>query len=240
MSARRKALLLVGSNKAFGSTSEYIGTHLLSLLSLKGIETEKIHIKSSLNSEEGVVSLLESFESAGIIIFSSPLYIDSTPSAVTRLMEIISERYKNDGMLQDKRMLAISNCGLPEASHNDTALAVYRCFAGKTGLKWAGGLGLGMGPLLAGRPVEKSFSLVRNLRKSLEFAAGALAGNAVVPQESISLMAKPVIPVCLYSIIPALFYAYVRIACLIRGCKMKLKQLRFKKSGEPSGNKLPA
>jgi len=93
------------------------------------------------------------------------------------------------------------NCGFPESQHNNTAISICRCFAGEANFEWAGGLALGGGEAISGRPLLKVKGMARNVIKSLELAAIGLAAGKSIPAEAIDLMAKPLIPGRLYTII---------------------------------------
>ena len=145
MSAPKCFLLLVGSPRGKKSTSESLGNYLLEQLREMGLETEKIWIYPSIKSQEKSSDLISAVDRFDTVIFASPLYVDSLPAPVTETMELIVNHRKTTKMTKKQQLLAISNCGFPEAHHNDTALAIYRLFATESGFEWAGGLALGMG-----------------------------------------------------------------------------------------------
>ena len=93
------------------------------------------------------------------------------------------------------------NCGFPEAAHNATALAICKRFAAEAGFEWAGGLALGMGEAIGGRPLEKTGGMLRNVRKALEMSAAALAEGQPLPEKAARLMAAPLVPRWLYMLI---------------------------------------
>jgi hypothetical protein len=97
-----------------------------------------------------------------------------------------------------QRLFCISNCGLPEAHHNDVALAICRRFAHTAGFAWSGGLALGAGEIIRGQQLSRMGGLVRNVTRSLDLAADALAEGKLVPREAMTLMAKPLLPAWLY------------------------------------------
>jgi hypothetical protein len=198
MSAQRYALLLVGSPRAARSTSESLGTFLLDRLRQLGLETGRLRIHSSLKSQEGRDSLLSAVEQADLVVLASPLYIDSLPAPVIRALELI--RQCGQGMQSRKRRswLAILNSGFPEAQHNRYALEMCRRFAAELGFDWAGGLGLGMGEAIAGRPLSRIGWMGRNVRRSLVIAAAALAAGKPVPETAVTLMARPLVPQWMY------------------------------------------
>ena len=89
-------------------------------------------------------------------------------------MELIRARLTDKPRINRQKMVAISNSGFPESSHNDLSLSISRRFAVECGFEWAGGFALGGGESIGGQPLEKAGRRVRNVRKSLELAADAL------------------------------------------------------------------
>ena len=159
----RRVLLLVGSPKGSGSTSEALGSYLL--------------------------------------ILATPLYADSLPSGVTRLLEIVAAKGDRRPDHGGRRFAALINCGFPEARQCDTAIAICRCFAREAGMEWAGGLALGGGESIGGRPLKEAGGVAKNARKALDLAAEALSEGRQVPGEAVSLMARPTIPAWMYTVI---------------------------------------
>ena len=195
------AILLVGSPKGGGSTSEALGRYLLEELEGRKIEPGVAHVLRSLRSEEAKRDLLHSLGGAGLLILATPLYADSLPSGVTRLLEILAAKHNGKDWLGGKRFVALINCGFPEARHCDTAAAICRCFAREAGMEWAGGLSLGGGEAIGGKSLSEAGGVARNARKALDMAAEALAVGLPVPEEAVSLMAAPVVSTWLYTLI---------------------------------------
>ena len=110
-------------------------------------------------------------------------------------MELISARRSE----KNTRFVAISQCGFPEAQHNNVAIAICQRFALAAGLEWAGGLALGMGGAVSSQRLKEQGGMVHNIIKSLDLTVEALVNNKPVPDEAIRLMAKPVIPRMLYT-----------------------------------------
>jgi hypothetical protein len=138
------------------------------------------------------------------VVLSFPLYVDNLPAAVIKALELIAQQRRTLEQPKTQRFLAISNSGFPEARQNETALAICRRFAQETGFTWAGGLALGGGPSIDGKPLHQAGGMVRNVTKALDLAADALADGQAVPQEAISLMAKPLIPAWAYRLMGGL------------------------------------
>jgi hypothetical protein len=142
--------------------------------------------------------MLSAVRDADILILVFPLYADSVPWGVVRAMEMISERYREQKAPFGQRLIAVSNSGFPEARQNDPALAVCRLFCRDAGIEWAGGLALGAGQSIDGRPLEKAGGMVRNVRKALEQAADDLTEGNPLSERAVALMAKPMVPKWMY------------------------------------------
>ena len=198
MVSKKRVLLLVGSAKKNTSTSESLGTYLLEQLRTEGFTTETLFIHKVLRSDKGRGRLLEATRKADIIVIASPLYIDSLPYVVIRGMELIAKDRQGKKNQPRQRLLCIVNCGFPEAHQNDAALAMCRQFAREAGFQWSGGLALGAGEAIGGRPLFKVKGMARNVIKSLDLIADALAAGTSVPQEAIKKRAKLFVPNWLY------------------------------------------
>lgn len=201
MSTMIKALLLVGSPKYTGSSSESLGVYLLEQLREKGAVTENLHINRVLKRPDGEKELLEAVNNCDIFILSFPLYVDSLPSGTIKALEIIARDrlHNHSGEKAGKpTMLAICQSGFPEAHQNNTALAICRCFAGEAGFTWAGSLALGGGGAINGQPLQKLGGMMRNVRKALDLAAEALSAGKPVPDNAGALMRKSFLPKWLY------------------------------------------
>jgi len=197
-----QALLLVGSPKGQNSTSASLGNYLFDRLRIKGFETQMLLAHRAIRDQRSQEALRHSVAKADLMVLSFPLYIDCLPFPMIRALEIISEQTRRDhGRIQ--RIAALANCGFPEAFHTETALAICGQFARETGRRWAGGLALGGGGVINGLPLGKIRRRARNVIRSLDLAADALAQNRDIPQEAVSLMARPLVPNRIYRMVAA-------------------------------------
>ena len=198
-SSQERVLLLVGSAKRPRSTSESLGTYLCERLGERGFEAETLLLHRALKSDEGCEELLAATDRADVIAIAFPLYVDSLPYLVIRAMELVAQHRQGRGDLKAQRLVAIVNCGFPEAHQNDTALAICRQFAREAGFEWAGGLALGGGEAINGQSLLRVKGMARNVIKSLDLTADALAEGKPVPQEAVGAMAKPITPAWAYA-----------------------------------------
>jgi hypothetical protein len=96
------------------------------------------------------------------------------------------------------RLLAIVNCGFPEAVPTDTALAICRLWAREAGLDWIGGLGIGGGGMLEGKPLAELGGRARNVTRVFTLPANAVSQGRLVPEEAQRLAQTLSIPAWLY------------------------------------------
>jgi hypothetical protein len=192
------ALLLVGSPRKGRSASEALGGYLLEQLATHQVEIDKAYIYSARKSEEQLEALVTAVAQTDLVILAAPLYVDCLPAAVIEFLEILAQRLPEHDRLNSQRLVAISNSGFPEADQNDIALEIYRRFAQETGFDWAGGLAMGAGEAIKGRPLTESGGMARNVIAALDQAAEALAEGQAIPPQAAALMAEQMMPGWIY------------------------------------------
>jgi multimeric flavodoxin WrbA len=205
LSAPATALVIGGSPRGSRSTSASLARYLAGQLEGRGVQTDTVEICEARRTEDGVVQLLAGSDAADLVILSFPLYVDSLPAPVIRMLERIwSHRLSlaPSSRPGTQRFIAIVQSGFPEVRHNYTALAVCREFARDSGYVWAGGLALGGGHgLVQSKSLESLGGRADHVRKALDLTAAAVAGGRPVPGEAAALMARPFVPTWLYRLI---------------------------------------
>ena len=203
METQKNVLLLVGSAKRPHSNSESLGDYLCQRLAERGFETETQRLYRALRSEEGIEALLAATDRADLIVLAAPLYVDCLPALVIQALERIAAHCQGRAE-KAQRLVALLNCGFPEAAHNDTALAICRQFAREAGFEWAGGLSLGGGQAIGERPLVELGGMMRHAVQALDLTAEALAAGQPIPSEAVEEMAKPFIPAWTYTVMGGL------------------------------------
>ncbi|MGD0643392.1 MAG: hypothetical protein ABSA75_00625 [Candidatus Bathyarchaeia archaeon] len=198
MSGPKQALLLWGSPRTSNSNSESLGNYLLGKLNIGGHKTEKVQVQASMRSKEIQAKMLEQFSASDLLVFSFPLYMDSLLAPVIAALELMAKQRKTSAFPKTQRLVTIIHNGLLEASQSSNALAICRRFAFETGIDWAGGLCLGGGEAIGGKPLENAGFLWRNARKALNLVAKDLLEGKAVSGQAVNLMAKPFAPAWLY------------------------------------------
>jgi multimeric flavodoxin WrbA len=197
----KEALLLVGSPRGLKSSSFALGSYLTERLSNAGVRVRTVTAIAALRSPEGMRELSVALGSADLVVVAFPLYIDSLPAPLTRVLEEAASGASRS-RAQGARLAAIVNCGFPEAAHNRIALAICRNFARRAGFIWAGGLSMGAGEgMIHQQPLVESGGQTMPIRRALDMTADALMSGKPVPRDAAAIMAKSIIPERLYLLI---------------------------------------
>jgi hypothetical protein len=193
MSKKKKILLFIGSPKPKESTSESLGKYLIAQLS-ENYDSETFYLWKAIKSDKTIGRLLDEIESADLLVWSLPLYVDSLPYPVIKTMEVILDNPSKTGS-KEKEMMAIINSGFPEAHQSKYALEMCKEFAVEAGFEWIGGLARGGGMSVNGRPLKDCPKyMVRDIIESLEITSSAIMKGSRIPDKAIRLMADPPMP----------------------------------------------
>lgn len=194
-----KAVLLIGSPRGDTSASKALGDRLLKGLAARGAEIQAHSLYAAHGSDSKTEAWLAAAEQAGLLLFAFPLYVDQLPAPVILALDKLAARRREAGPKPGAGMAAIVQCGFPETHQNQPALEIIESFAKANGYKWAGGMALGMGGAVVGRPLpEKPGGLLRNVLRGLGEAADALAEGRPIPEESIARVGLKLMPRKLY------------------------------------------
>jgi NAD(P)H-dependent FMN reductase len=201
MNIPRNVLFLIGSAKPAGeSTSEALATYLAQRLEQQDVATATMHVARALRTETRTEELLKAVDATGLFVLAFPLYVDALPTLATAALERIAAHRQTQPAPTPIPFLAIANCGFPEAHHNATALAICQQFAEAAGFIWAGGLALGAGGALNGRPLAAAGGMARPVRQALDLTAAALAAGQPAPPDAVALLARPMMPLRMYTL----------------------------------------
>jgi len=197
MSQPKTVLLLNGSPKCEKSNSRVIGRFLVDRLEEKGLKSDEVFVTRLIKSPQGTEKLSRLVNEAGIIVFTTPLYVDSIPSFTIKAMEMIQDQRTAEPQLKTPLLVAVINCGFPEKEHMEVALKIVHNFSVEANLRWGGAVGVGMGMALNGEPLSEKNGMTRNLTKGLSLAAVALAEGQPIPPEPERLASKSFLPLFL-------------------------------------------
>ncbi len=191
MNRTNKILLLIGSPKGVTSTSAILGNYVLKKLKEKNFETKVLHIHSELKSEKAQHKFLDAVEKTDLILLTFPLYVDTIPAPVIRAFELIAENIWKNKQHRRQKLIAIANCGFPEAEQNRFAISICKQFSLETGIEWGGGLYLGMGGAVNEKFLNKSGG--KNVKKALDLMAESIILGTEIPNEALKYMSTPIV-----------------------------------------------
>lgn len=192
-----KVVCLVGSPRGQRSTSQVLGTLLLESLERRGAAGSLWRVNEMREREGLFADFCAALAGAELLVLSFPLYVDTLPADLIRVLGWLAAG-REELPLAGKRLVALANSGFPEAEQNDIALDQCARFARECGLQWSGGLALGGGAALNGRPLSDFGAALRHVQTALDGAATALAEGRAVPDEAIQQMAHPFMPAWAY------------------------------------------
>ncbi len=196
-----QTLFLCGSPYTQKSASQALGGFLLEQLAEHGATTATTqYVYRVVDSEEKLAAVTRQVAQADLVVLAAPLYIDSAPAQVIRLLEHLAAHLDATPRVEPQRFVAIVNSGFPEPEQNDVALAIYRQFAVETGFVWAGGFGIGGGMLFRQQPVSTAGGPGQRVGEALQQAAEALIQDDVIPESVVAHCRQPLVPPWAYQI----------------------------------------
>jgi len=196
--APRSATLLIGSARPKGSsTSESLARELIAGLNDAQVATTVVYASQFIKPGRATDDALQAMLDTDLLVIAAPLYVDGLPSLVCRALEQLTV-HLDPKVHALRRVCGIINCGYPEAIHSRIAMRLLRNFAHQNQLIWAGGLPLGGGEIIHGRPLRSSRVLLRGPIRALQMAANALANGHPIPLAASELMARQLVPSWLF------------------------------------------
>ena len=189
----KTVLVLNGSPKRTMGTSDALAEHLAGGLEGKGLAVIRRDLLKDMRGD--MAGLTADCDRADLIVLSFPLYVDCLPAHVVAWMEQISvsgiER-------RDRSFLAIGQCGNPDPAQIDVAMEVLQNFARGMRFRWAGGLRMGMGPVLQGKTLREAGSAAKHAIAGLDETLQALAEGETVPDASAAEFSQRAVPTFLF------------------------------------------
>jgi hypothetical protein len=203
------ALLLIGSPKPGASASRSFGDAALGRLTARGAETRTGRVTPSFRSPETMDRLMTDIDWADLVLLSFPVYVDTLPAPVMRLLETWCRRAGDTERAARRpvRLAALVQCGFPEAQHCAAAIDVCEEFCRESGVGWAGALAFGCGGALSGRTPERS-PLAKAV-PALDQAAEALAAGRAIPEEARRVFGRQFAPAWAYTLFGGLGWWWI-------------------------------
>jgi hypothetical protein len=202
-------LLLIGSPKPGASASRSFGEAALGRLAARGAETRTARVTPAFRSPAAMERLMADIEWADLVLLSFPVYVDTLPAPVMRLLETWGRGAGAAGTTDKHpvRLAALVQCGFPEAQQCALAIDVCEQFCRESGVGWAGALAFGCGGALSGRAPERS-PLAKAV-PALDEAADALAAGREIPGEARRVFGRQFAPTWTYTLFSGLSWWWI-------------------------------
>lgn len=195
------AVLMASPRGTGTSTSESLATDLGARLAGAGATVHVVRatecVRGAAEAERAARRLAE----ADVLVVATPMYIDTLPYPGLLALQHVARNRRADPRRRPCRVVALVNCGFPEAVQMRGLLAVLRGFADEAGCTWAGALPVGGGEAIHGRPLAETGGMTTRLRAALEATATFLAAGGAVPPEASLAAARPFLPAPLYRLV---------------------------------------
>ena len=200
-----KTVIINGSPKPKESASKMLIEKIQEFLENK----PTIYHASGLVRQEDYSEELSNILNSDILLFVFPLYVDSLPAPLIKLLTIIEQER---ALIEEKTSMgeqkgidinrklpiiyAITNCGFFEAEHNQIALDIIKNFSSSVGMRWGYGIGIGGGGYIASnsKHISKKGS-ASNVYNAFCELGGAMENN-IEKKENVFL--TPTMPRFLY------------------------------------------
>lgn len=191
-----KISIVNGSPKAEASTSRLMIEYLTPFIGNNEITVYSIGKKDLTNAQ------FADMQNSEALIFVFPLYIDSVPSNVLRLLA----RLERQGFADKKpQVYCIINNGFFEGKQNHIAFDIMKNWCRAVGLRWGQGVGLGAGEML---PFLKDIPPGHGPNKNMGKAFEELAKNVSALKSGGDLFVSPNYPRFLWKISASLYFWY--------------------------------
>ena len=164
-----KIAAINGSPKANNSASGI----LISQIEAIAETTFTVYQAAKLIRQESISAAMADILNANVLLIVFPLYIDSLPAPVVKVLTLLEREAVKEGG-QPPKVYSVCNCGFYEAENNRLALDIIRNFCVSAGLPWGYGIGIGAGgsiqslsPNMSGGPMANVYAALCELVESI-------------------------------------------------------------------------
>jgi hypothetical protein len=204
-----KTLILVGSSRKPRSNSESIACFLHNELQKRGSEANVVN-EQAYRRDDAIEALREQLVASNCLVIVAPVYVDSLPAPLLKLLLRIYEGRSLLGHILPA-CYAVIHSGYPEVAHRLCAIESCQYFSREMRFVWQGALSFGGTSPIGGAPLETLGLLTRKLRTSLGYLAEAIVNRQPVPEAARILGDRRAIPLPIWAIVSLLNWRFTRV-----------------------------
>jgi len=185
-----KLTIINGSPKPKSSVSKTIIDYFCGFLT----ETPTVLQATKLIKQENPTELIDSLANTTLLLVF-PLYIDSLPAPLIKVLNIIEEQTRKLPNKPIVKVYTIVNCGFLEAQHNFLALKIIEHFCCSCGYLFQGGLAIGSGAILMDYRNAPNKGPATAIYQAIENLARKITSDQPLPED---IFVSPKMPRWLY------------------------------------------
>ena len=190
-------LMIIGSPRLKKSTSYSLAEYLQKGLKQKGWNIHLFFSHQVVIKEQDMKELINKIEHSDIIGIIFPLYVDSIPGPLIQVLEKLGEQKTKR---TDQKIFTIVNSGFPEPHQSQLAVDMIKDFSKEYQANFIGGLTIGAGGVIGGKPIEQIKHRSKRLITALDLAIESLGQTKTLSKKAEKILLKPIFPKILYNI----------------------------------------
>jgi NAD(P)H-dependent FMN reductase len=200
----QKLVMIIGSPRLKHSTSYAIADYLKNGLSKQGWTVDILFAHQAITNETTMEELLIKTDQTDIIGIIFPLYVDSIPGPLIQVLETMSEHMTKK---TDQKIFTIVNSGFPEPHQSQLAVDMIENFSKECQDTFIGGLTIGAGGVIGGKPIEQIKHRSKRLMTALHLTIQDLVETQTISERAVQILSKPIFPKILYNIFANISWA---------------------------------
>ena len=186
-------IIINGSPKVKDSTSSMFISKVEEISGTKSTVYQAI----KLMRQDDISVELADIMNANSLLFVFPLYVDSLPAPLIKILTMIEHAATNLSGQTLPKVYAICNCGFYEAKHNFLALDIIKNFCARAGMTWGYGIGIGGGGFVSSQSQNMSKGPATDVYAALCELCAMMQSGGTREQ---NVFAAPKIPRFLYKL----------------------------------------
>lgn len=190
----KSALVIFDRYTGKGKPSFILSQFLAGLLEQKEINVKLYNTADLIQNNETMITTMNASD---FIIFSFPLVLDTPPSDILELMELIWK--ERETLNNEKTVAFIGQTIFSDVEQNDLSVQMMKTFSVKMNFKWLGGLILSQSEAIRGRQLIDMKRKAKHIIEALKIMAEDICEERPISQKAYHLINKRIMSVASYN-----------------------------------------